>query len=237
MSLFFAGGVMNEAQMGHTERRLTSPRAAGVAGILFAVLYGTAQVLIRLGVPESVTDRATVLSQQPNYIVIALSLVPFAGIAFLWFIGVVRDRIGRYEDQLFATVFLGSGLLFLAMMFVSAAIAGGLMAGLVMDPQLADDPYFGFGRSVMGLIINIYGLRMSGVFMMSFASIFLRTGVMPRWVAFLTLLLAVVLLLGVNLSVWLMLVFPAWVFVISLFILISNYRVSQQSIAGMTDAG
>ena len=55
--------------------------------------------------------------------------MPFAGIAFLWFIGVVRDRLGRLEDQFFSTVFFGSGLLFLAMVFVSMAIAGGMVAG------------------------------------------------------------------------------------------------------------
>jgi hypothetical protein len=55
---------------------------------------------------------------------LALYLVPFAGIAFLWFIGVLRDRLGELEDRFFATVFFGSGLLFLAMLFASAAVAG-----------------------------------------------------------------------------------------------------------------
>ena len=59
--------------------------------------------------------------------ILALNLLPFAGIAFLWFIGVVRDRIGQGEDRFFATVFLGSGLLFIAMLFVTGAVAGGLV--------------------------------------------------------------------------------------------------------------
>jgi hypothetical protein len=59
---------------------------------------------------------------------IALNLIPFAGIAFLWFLGVVRDRIGEREDRFFAKVFLGSGLLFVGMMFVGAAVAGGPIA-------------------------------------------------------------------------------------------------------------
>ena len=59
---------------------------------------------------------------------IALNLIPFAGIAFLWFIGVLRDRIGQREDRFFAIVFLGSGLLFVAMLFVAAAVSGGLFA-------------------------------------------------------------------------------------------------------------
>lgn len=55
--------------------------------------------------------------------------MPFAGIAFLWFIGVIRDRLGDHEDRFFASVFLGSGLIFLATVFVAMAIAGALLAG------------------------------------------------------------------------------------------------------------
>jgi len=150
--------------------------------------------------------------------------VPFAGIAFLWFIGVVRDRLGSYEDRLFATVFLGSGLLYLSTMFVAAALAGGLLASYAAEPRLVDDPVYSFSRLVMGQITNIYGLRMAGVFMTSLATMILRTGVMPRWVALTSYGLAILLLLSVSLTIWLTLVFPLWVLAISLIILITNYR-------------
>jgi len=215
---------MNQAPVGHLERRLTTPRAAAVAGILFAILYTTSQVLIRLALPENSADSGAWLADQSGSIVTALSLVPFAGIAFLWFIGVVRDRLGSHEDRLFATVFLGSGLLYLCMVFVAAALAGGLMASYAANPELLSNPITFYSRSVMGQITNIYGLRMAGVFMTSLATMFLRTGVMPRWVALVTYVLALLLLLSINLSVWLTLVFPAWVFMISLLILIANYR-------------
>jgi hypothetical protein len=54
-------------------------------------------------------------------------MLPFAGIAFLWFIAVMRDRLGELEDRFFTTVFLGSGLLFIAMIFTAVAIAGGII--------------------------------------------------------------------------------------------------------------
>jgi hypothetical protein len=145
-------------------------------------------------------------------------------LAFLWFIGVVRDRVGEYEDKLFSTIFLGSGLLYLAMIFVAAALAGGLIASLSADPKLIDDPVITYSRIVMRQITSIYALRMAGIFMTSFASIFLRNGLMPRWVGGITIVLAIVLLLSVNLSTWLELVFPIWVFLISLMILIANYQ-------------
>ena len=108
---------------------MRTPRAAAVAGIAFSLLFTTAMVLVRLAVPNDPEDAGSWLTSEGkrDAVVLALNLLPFAGIAFLWFIGVVRDRIGQGEDRLFATVFLGSGLLFIAMLFVTGAIAGGLV--------------------------------------------------------------------------------------------------------------
>ena len=108
---------------------LTTPRAAAVAGIVFALLLTLALVLIRLSTPED-TVRSSSWLRDPgtrSAVWLAVNIVPFAGIAFLWFIGVIRDRIGAHEDRFFATVLLGSGLLFVAMLFVACADAGGLI--------------------------------------------------------------------------------------------------------------
>ena len=101
---------------------MTTPRAAAVAGVLFALLFGATLILIRVKMPEGLGDSTEWLDSERGGILTATRLMPFAGITFLWFIGVVRDGFGRYEDRFFATVFLGSGLLFLAMMFVSTAV-------------------------------------------------------------------------------------------------------------------
>ncbi len=156
---------------------------------------------------------------------LALTLVPFAGIAFLWFIGVVRDRLGKLEDQLFSTVFFGSGLLFLAMIFVASAIAGGILAIYALESEtLVESSVLTFGRAVMYTITNVYAIRMAGVFMISLGTVWIRTRVMPRLLVFLTYLLALALLLAINFGVWLLLVFPAWVFVISVYILVVSLR-------------
>jgi len=193
-------------------RQLKTPRAAAIAGILFAVLAGTAQVLVRLSIPSDAKDSGAWLAGQGGTISLALNLVPFAGIAFLWFMGVVRDHLGRLEDQFFSTVFVGSGLLYLGLTFVSAAVAGSLLAS------------YAFGRMVVFEASNTYALRMSGVFMISLATIWLRTRTMPRWLVFFTYALALVLLVSISLSVWFTLVFPAWVLVISVHMLIGDLR-------------
>ena len=210
-----------------TRQAIRTPRAAAVAGIIFSVLFTTSMVLIRLAIPEELsgTDVATWLQGNTTTISLALTLVPFAGIAFLWFMGVVRSRLGTLEDQFFSTVFFGSGLLFLAMVFASAAIAGGMLGSYAIEADtLIKSGVITFGRAIMYTITNVYGVRMAGVFMFSLATIWIRTHVMPRVFVFLTYALALVLLVSSNLTLWLVLVFPAWVFVISVFILIISLR-------------
>jgi hypothetical protein len=206
-----------------TRARLTTPRAAAVAGILFSVLLITSLVLIRLSVPANPQDAGEWLTRSSRSVSLALNLLPFAGIAFLWFIGVVRDRLGADEDRFFATVFLGSGLLFLAMLFVSAAIAGGLISIFGATPgMLIESGVYTFGRAVTYEIVNVYAMKMAGVFMISTSTLALRTGIAPHWMAYLGLALALFLLLSIGFFYWAPLVFPLWVLMISVHILLVN---------------
>lgn len=216
--------------MAHAEttarRPLDSPRAAALAGVLFAVLFTTSLVLLRSSMPETLTPGLDWLDAATSTrISVALGIMPFAGIAFLWFMGVVRDLFKDREDQLFSSVFIGSGLLFLAMVFVSAALAGGIIASEQIVTDAGDrSEIANFGRAVMLQVSNVYALRMAGVFLISLGTMWLRTGVMPRWLAIVTYAVALVLLLVTTLSLWVTLIFPAWVFGVSILILVRNYR-------------
>jgi hypothetical protein len=208
-----------------TRARMTTPRAAAVAGILFSVLLITSLVLIRISVPADPQAAGDWLSSNWRNVALALNLIPFAGIAFLWFIGVVRDRLGNNEDRLFSTVFLGSGLLFLAMLFTSAGIAGGIISMYGSTPGvLISSGIYTFGRALTYEIMNVYSMKMAGVFMMSTCTLSLRTGIVPRWMAFLGLALALFLLLSVGFFYWSPLVFPLWILLISVHILGENLR-------------
>jgi hypothetical protein len=208
-----------------TRRALATPRAAAIAGILFAVLFTTSIVLIRLAIPADPLADATWIDTNAGSVTLALNLVPFGGIAFLWFIGVIRDRLGDFEDRFFSTVFLGSGLLFLAMVFASAALAGGLLASYAdKSAALIESGVFAYGRASMFTILNVYAIRMAGVFMISLGTIWLRTGLMHRAWALVTYLVALVLLVGPGLSLWTVLLFPAWVFAVSVYFLLLNLR-------------
>jgi hypothetical protein len=221
--------MMTERPSSRSMQRLKAPRAAAVAGILFAVLFAASVSLIRYSIPADFSAEASWIKSGYRPLRIALMLMPFAVIAFLWFVAVVRDRLGEQEDQFFATVFLGSGLLFLAMVCVSMAIAGGnlVVADSVADGSPNQDA-IAFGRAVMLQISNVYALRMAAVFMISTATIWLRTSLMPRWLVLATYVLALLLLLVISLNLWVVLAFPAWVFLISVFVLITNARSPQR---------
>lgn len=197
-------------------RQLRTPRAAALAGVIFALLFGAVLVLIRTKMPEGHAGSAEWLDSRESGIGAATKLMPFAGISFLWFIGVIRDGLGRYEDKFFSSVFLGSGLLFLAMMFVSTSVAAGLVAsnGQVADVS-AHAATVDFGKMVVLAASKTYAVRMAAVFMMSLATIWLRTGLMPRWLVGLSYLAAIGVLVASDLSMWITLVFPVWVLVVS----------------------
>jgi hypothetical protein len=216
---------MSDHAVSLTNPRLTTPRAAAAAGILFALLLGTALVLIRISIPADPADAGTWLKERASTVILALGLVPFAGIAFLWFIGVVRDHLGELEDRFFSSVFFGSALLFLGMTFVSAALTGGLLATYGMIPaQMVESGLYTFGRQVVYQIANVYGMRMAGVFMISLSTVWVRTRTMPRWLALLTYGLALFLLVSLSHNLWVTLIFPGWVLVISIYILTTNLR-------------
>jgi len=213
---------MVEEEQTLTHARLKTPRAAAIAGIVFSILFITSVVLVRISVPASPQDAGAWLSGGWKTVRFALHLLPFAGIAFLWFIAVLRDRMETYEDRFFDTVFLGSGLLFLAMLFASGALAGGILMIYGTTHKLMESGTYTFGRTVIHHIVNVYAVKMAGVFMISACTLSIRTGIFPRWVAFLGYALALMLLLSIGYFNWILLVLPLWVLLVSCYILLTK---------------
>jgi hypothetical protein len=215
-----------------TGARLRTPRAAAIAGIVFSGLLMTVIALLRLSVPLDPLEPGAWLETSADRVALALHLIPFAGIAFLWFIGVLRDRLGPREDRFFATVFLGSGLLFLALLFVAGAVAGALIiahAGRVQVPDRSAT--FTLARAVTYNILNIYAVKVAGVFMITTSTIAIYTNLTARWIAYLGYALAMLLLLAGGFSDWTFMVFPLWVLLMSVYILFDKLR-RQPDMAG-----
>ena len=202
---------------------IRTPRAAAVAGIVFAVLLITSEVLVWVYVPSVASAQAREIARRSKKLTVAMNLRPFSGIAFLWFIGVVRHRLGNLEDRFFATVFLGSGLLYVAMMFVSGAVAEAVLTLVATrSDAFLSSGSFDLAREEVFRITSIYATKMAGVFMISTSTIFTQTRVVPRWIAILGYGLALVLLLSAVHIRLLAVVFPLWVMIISVWILVQD---------------
>jgi len=203
---------------------LKTPRAAAIAGIVFSLLMFAIFWLLRRSIPADPLESGSWLAADTGMIKLALNLVPLAGVAFLWFIGVLRDRLGQHEDRFFATVFLGSGLLFLAMLFVGAATIGAvtLIASAAEPNDLTSSATFRFARAAAFIIANVYASKMAAVFMFSTSTVVIYTGIAPRWMAYIGFLLALTVLIGGNYIGWSLAVLPVWVLMISGYILMDN---------------
>ena len=203
---------------------LRTPRAAAVAGIVFSLLLITALVLLKFSAPADPAEAGSWLTDAGRRaaVTLALNLVPFAGIAFLWFIGVIRDRIGAREDRFFATVLLGSGLLFTGMLFVAAAVAGGLIAAASRTSSLPGQGILALGRNATSILLNVYCMRMAAVFTITTVTIGRRTHIISRWLAAAGLVTALGLLVGTGISAWVELLFPAWILALSIDILAAS---------------
>ena len=208
-----------------TRAKLRTPKAAAVAGILFSLLLMAAFWLMWISVPADPQDSGSWLHRSANTVALALNLVPFSGIALLWFIAVLRDRLGQREDRFFATVFLGSGLLFLGMLFIAAATAGAILIAFVAEPeQLVNSATYHFARAITYNILNIYMIKMAAVFMFTTSTLAIYTDLVPRWLAILGYVLALLLLLGSSYLRWSFLIFPLWVFLVSISIVVGDLR-------------
>jgi len=212
-----------------TETRQVSapPRAVAISGIIFSLLYIASVVLVRRAMPANPKEPGTWLADPAfrNWVRIAMNLIPFAGLAFLWFMAVLRNRIGLHEDRFFATVFLGSGLLFVAMLFAAAAVSQGLLNTFVAGAGLPDQSEtYRLGRGMAYALMNTFGMRMAAVFMIVTSTIGLRTAVFARWVSFVGFAFGLVLLFVISNFPWIMLIFPAWALMLSIYVLVADFR-------------
>lgn len=205
-------------------RQLRAPWAASVAGLLFAILFTVGLALMRTS-PLTTADDAQLAALfaeggDLSFVIGGLYLAPFSGVAFLWFIAVIRDQIGEREDRFFATVFFGSGLLFVALVFSASATVSAVVVGvryLGLEPPTAE--VVQVLRTLAYTLLFAFATRAGAVFLISLGTIGLRSRTFPNWFAWTGHIFGIVLLLAVTFWDWSILVLPAWVAGVSLFVL------------------
>jgi len=201
---------------------LTTPRGAAIAGVMFSVLFIVSLSLVRYAIPEDPSQPGEWLTEPSRRRAVqsAVDLVPFAGIAFLWFMGVLRSRLGQLEDQFFATVFYASGLLFVAMLFVGSSIGHAILESVAAGKS--DNSTYYFARRVSDTVVNLFAMKMAGVFIFSTCTIGLRTRIFPRWIAVVGYGCGLALLVVISNWRWITLVFPIWMLLLSVYIFLAD---------------
>ena len=216
---------LHESRAQRTVRReVRSPRAAAIAGIVYSILmyiimFSTYSARIQ---PADVTREW--LQGLSDTASLVIALVPFAGLAFLWFTGVVRDQLSYQEGRFFATLFFGSGIIQVVLLFIWSAVFGAIIITMGMEAVGAGNEIYIFGYVLMNEIIGNYAMRMGGIYMTAIGALWGRTGLMPRWLIISTFILALGFIFAANRFREARFIFPTWVLVVSVYILILNYR-------------
>jgi hypothetical protein len=217
--------IASRAEPAGIAGELRTPKAAGIAGILFALMLGTVIVMMSSAIPRDPAYRDAWITNASSRssVAFAINLIPFAGIAFLWFIGVIRNRLGDREDKFFATVFLGSGLLLVGILFTAAAVMGSALFVYSESPAISRDT-LRMALVLASTLLVTFGARMAAVFTLSVTTIGLRTQLVPRWLSVIGVACAVALVLTPPAPKLTQLVFPLWVLILSLHILVVSMR-------------
>jgi hypothetical protein len=198
-----------------------------LAGILFSVLFVVGWFLLRDSPSLSSTSQELVdyygdTSQSRRAQVAGLYVVPFAAIAFIWFMAALRDRYVRAstrENTLLSTVHLVAGALVVASLFIVAAVELALVwLAEVQDPLDVDS-----ARAILALgqaMSDIMALRAAAVFIGVSATRAVRSGLFPRLYGVVSLIVTLTLLFVYDALPEVTLLVPAWVAASSVLILV-----------------
>lgn len=215
--------------------RRAATLTAGV-GIAFSLLF-VLSVLLTTGVPGAQATDAQIFAyynsgDQTALVVVGLYVMPFAGIAFLWFIVALRMWAAaslRSLSVLHSNLQLVSGIIFVALFFTGAAATSVLAVSVQfargpVDPTAARQ-FPAFGQS----LILFFAMRMAAMFVFTTSAIGRSAGILPRWFGLIGFGVGLLLLLSATFSPLLVLVFPSWVLALSLILLRAARQISKET--------
>lgn len=203
-----------------------------LAGFIFCILFVLAWLLLRGSPSVDSTDEELLAyygdpDQRRNSFVAGLYIIPFAGIAFIWFMAALRDRYVRTatrENTILSTAHVVAGALVVTSLFMLAAME----LAVVWIAESGESFDLGAARSVLAIgqaLSDIMALRSAAVFVGVSATRAVRSGLFPRSYGVLSLVTALTLLLVYEAVPWVALLFPAWVATSSVLILVRRHAI------------
>jgi hypothetical protein len=202
-------------------RAIREPRSAAVAGLVFGVILAAVLLLLQSAAPATAGASGQWIDDvgHRDAVVRALGLIPFAGSAYLGWGASVRSPGGARDDRFFETVFFGSGMLFVAMLFAADAVLAAPLSladsGVPLEPGAATEAW-----ALATALLGQFGARMAAVFCLAVSTAGVRIGSLPRWLALIGYATGILLLLTPPLPRWGQLLFPAWVMALSILVLV-----------------
>ncbi|MEN9647096.1 MAG: hypothetical protein RL238_3765 [Actinomycetota bacterium] len=205
-------------------RRLASVEAAAIAGIVCAVGWMLSlNGLLR--VPGVQADAADIESYYADdgstaAAILWLQVLVVSTIAFLWFVGVVRGRLGEREPRLFGTVFFGASIMLALLLFVGASLLAAPAMLASIGDQAPDPGASAITRSAAAVVLSVFAPRIATLVMFSTAGLGRATGALPKWLIWITYILGVVEFLNITVSRSTIFTVPAWIAVVSVVLLV-----------------
>jgi hypothetical protein len=210
-------------------QKIRSIEAAAIAGVAFAVLGAIALALLdRFPELDSSDEQLEAWfsdSSNQTALIFGCNLVAFSSIMFLWFVAVIRRRLGNLEDRFFGTVFLGSALAFVTVWLGhGAAVAGPAVAMSHFEGATVDGASASNAAGLGAAYLLVLGPRIEAIFIVVTSVLILRSRVLPRWLAFVGFAIALLMLVLPLIASPVGLGFPVWVFLVSVVILVVRPR-------------
>jgi hypothetical protein len=204
---------------------------SALSGFVFAALFVVAMVLVvqapKLRDPDSVYA-AFYAGGGAVLATLGLYVVPFAGIALLWHLAATRAMfraMPREFSPVQSWLQMAAGVLFLCMMFVGSATVGAVALLDVFQVTPLPPPEVSRALAAVGYgLLFIFGVRVAGMYMITTIGMAVSAGLLPRWLAVIGYLAAVFLLVSTTYHPAVLLVFPVWVVVVSVVLLLRAGR-------------
>lgn len=211
-------------RQGRLKRRFASIEAAAIAGIVCAAGWSLALrgMLSTPGIGAPATEIVDYYADHSNATaaLVWLQVLVFASIAFLWFVGVVRARVGDVEPKLFGTVFFGASILLAALLFVGTSLIAAPAVLVVVGDQAPDPAATSLLRAGAGAVLSVFAPRIATLVLLSTASLGRVTGAFPRWLVWLTIVVGLVEFVNVSIAIPTIYLIPAWIAVVSVVLLV-----------------
>ncbi|MCE3554120.1 hypothetical protein LWC33_22040 [Pseudonocardia sp. RS11V-5] len=210
----------------------SAARIAAISGIVFAVLFVVALLLVHraptLADPDSAYAGFYANGGDQLFVAVGIYLVPLAGIAFLWHMTAIRavlDTLTPTPSAMAHGLNLLAGAIFVTLLFAGTAAAGAVAFGVYFGHSPAEDPQTARALTGVGYgLVFIFAVRGAGMFALTTTTLLRNAKVLPLVPAVVAYLLAAFLLLAVTNKPVAVLVFPAWVVLISIFLLRHAHR-------------